>query len=766
MNKKIKEFIRRNRKRNSHLYNDDLICGKDYVVCPESGERLSMIKRNYVENVLKMEWEHYIEKHKNIKLICDVRIINIKQGLTRIDVETGYSKHKLSSEKSKITRLKVDDNGLTPNDIIGIKTKQAHMAKIDANGHNGYKRIANNRNSTICDNGLSVQQNGLIKRAKTRISSGNTNNYGASKLSKKILRPLLQFLDNNNIRYFFDHNEFGLMYKNSYFLYDLVIPDFKLAVEFQGAKFHPGPELSKEELKDWVQMFSRKTAVEIIDRDQLKADALYEKRGFVTFYVYEKCHNIDLQRIIKYIENYVDGNNIAYNDEWEILTDTGWQDFKGTVEKGIAELIKLTFSNGISTEITEDHIFFQSGKKISTKHLVIGDTIDGYNCSLTISNIEKVGESVVFDMYEVSNGHKFIMNNGIITKNCDEIAFVRPAIQNEFWTSIQPTLATGGSCIITSTPNGDTDLFSSLCRGAELRTNDFKYIFVPWNAPPGRDEEFKRREIANIGERKWRQEYECEFITSEGTLVDDLIIKNLKKIVEDRMPVMEIAGEKLWVNINPRRSYIISCDPGTGTGLDNSAIQVVEFPTMIQVLESATNTLDSAQVYSKIKNIARYITSFGADVFFCFEQNGVGEGIAALYTTDEEPIEAVLLTSQTGREGRKRLGYVTDIRNKVKFCLRLKKVIESEILKINSIDFLIELQRFVRDGHTYSAQPGATDDRIMAMILILRAVEQMAEYDENAYTICYSFHNEQQDDWNTFHNKDEEDDLLPLPMFG
>jgi len=349
----------------------------------------------------------------------------------------------------------------------------------------------------------------------------------------------------------------------------------------------------------------------------------------------------------------------------------------------------------------------------------------------------------------------------------DEIAFVRPAIQEQFWTSIQPTLSTGGSCIITSTPNGDTDLFSKLWRGAELKANDFKYIYVPWDAPPGRDEEFKRREIANIGERKWRQEYECEFITSEGTLVDDLIIKNLKKILEDKVPIMEIAGEKLWVNINPRRSYIISCDPGTGTGLDNSAIQVVEFPTMVQVLESATNTLDSAQVYSKIKNIARYITSFGSDVYFCFEQNGVGEGIAALYTTDEEPIEATLLTSTNSKDGKKRLGYVTDIRNKVKFCLRLKKVIESELLKINSVDFLIELQRFVRDGHTYSAQPGATDDRVMAMILILRAVEQMAEYDENAYTICYSFHNEQQDDWNSFHNKKEDDDdYLPLPMFG
>ena len=35
---------------------------------------------------------------------------------------------------------------------------------------------------------------------------------------------------------------------------------------------------------------------------------------------------------------------------------------------------------------------------------------------------------------------------------CDEFAFVRPTIAKEFWTSISPTLATGGKAIITSTP--------------------------------------------------------------------------------------------------------------------------------------------------------------------------------------------------------------------------------------------------------------------------------------------------------------------------
>ena len=42
----------------------------------------------------------------------------------------------------------------------------------------------------------------------------------------------------------------------------------------------------------------------------------------------------------------------------------------------------------------------------------------------------------------------------------DEFAFVRPTIAKEFWTSISPTLATGGKAIITSTPNLDDDQFA------------------------------------------------------------------------------------------------------------------------------------------------------------------------------------------------------------------------------------------------------------------------------------------------------------------
>jgi len=105
----------------------------------------------------------------------------------------------------------------------------------------------------------------------------------------------------------------------------------------------------------------------------------------------------------------------------------------------------------------------------------------------------------------------------------DEFAFVKTHLQEEFWTSVLPTLSTGGSCIISSTPNGNSNRFAQMWREAQ---NDGEFVptHVPWDAPPGRDKDFKKQQISILGKRKWLQEYECchgdtliELSNSDGT---------------------------------------------------------------------------------------------------------------------------------------------------------------------------------------------------------------------------------------------------------
>lgn len=104
----------------------------------------------------------------------------------------------------------------------------------------------------------------------------------------------------------------------------------------------------------------------------------------------------------------------------------------------------------------------------------------------------------------------------------DEFAFVHPNKAEEFWSAISPTLATGGSCIITSTPNSDEDEFAKIWFGAKnnidangneipdgIGVNDFKPIEVIWKSHPDRDDAWAATQRGQLGEEKFAREHEC-----------------------------------------------------------------------------------------------------------------------------------------------------------------------------------------------------------------------------------------------------------------
>lgn len=109
----------------------------------------------------------------------------------------------------------------------------------------------------------------------------------------------------------------------------------------------------------------------------------------------------------------------------------------------------------------------------------------------------------------------------------DEFAFVRPTIAKEFWTSISPTLSTGGKAIITSTPNSDEDQFAYIWKQAnkcvdeygnvtQLGMNGFKGFQSTWDEHPDRNEVWKAEEIGRIGVERFRREHQC---VSASTIV-------------------------------------------------------------------------------------------------------------------------------------------------------------------------------------------------------------------------------------------------------
>lgn len=199
---------------------------------------------------------------------------------------------------------------------------------------------------------------------------------------------------------------------------------------------------------------------------------------------------------------------IKSNSKYEILTPNGFVDFsKMTKHQTKLQHIKI---GGRSIFASKKHMFVYNGKATPLRllpkkcYITVGDGVK------LLIKTNRFIQAPAYDLVGLnSSDHLYYIENKVVTHNCDEFAFVRDNIADEFWTSVSPTLATGGACIICSTPNGDSNRFAQLWHGANLDLNGFKPLAVKWTDPPGRGEEFKRKEIAKIGNIRWEQEYEC-----------------------------------------------------------------------------------------------------------------------------------------------------------------------------------------------------------------------------------------------------------------
>jgi hypothetical protein len=317
----------------------------------------------------------------------------------------------------------------------------------------------------------------------------------------------------------------------------------------------------------------------------------------------------------------------------------------------------------------------------------------------------------------------------------DEFAFVRPTIATEFWTSISPTLATGGKAIITSTPNSDEDQFALLWKGANrcedeygnptaVGQNGFKAYRAFWHEHPDRDETWAQQQRAALGTDRFRREHDCEFIINDETLIAPAKLIDLVA----REPEFK-TGEVRWFR-RPEsgRIYCVGLDPSLGTGGDPAAIQVFEANGTEQVAEWRHNRTDIPTQIRIMSNIIQHIYDITRDdksIYYTVENNSIGEAaLLSIAEFGEENIRGYFL-SETGRA---RKGFNTSHKPKLSACAKLKHMIESNRLKIHSRSLISELKTFVAHGTGYAAKPGETDDLVMATVLVVRMLQTLQDY--------------------------------------
>lgn len=331
---------------------------------------------------------------------------------------------------------------------------------------------------------------------------------------------------------------------------------------------------------------------------------------------------------------------------------------------------------------------------------------------------------------------------------CDEFAFVQPNIADEFWTSISPTLATGGRAIITSTPNSDEDTFAIIWKEAnkkfdefgnetELGQNGFFPFTASWNEHPDRDDNWMRTEMGRIGEERFRREYGCEFLIYDETLINAITLLGMTGVE----PEWKTGQVRWYKKIDPSMIYIVALDPAMGTGGNNAAIQVYELPSFTQVAEWCHNNTPIEGQIKILKEINKYIADQldrdpTGSLYWSIENNTLGEsGLIIIKNIGEENFAGMLVSEpiRKGHVRKFRKGFNTTHKTKITACSRLKYLIETSKMKINSKLLISELKNFIATGITYKGKMEETDDLVSATLLAVRMSQVLSDWDQRVY---------------------------------
>jgi hypothetical protein len=349
----------------------------------------------------------------------------------------------------------------------------------------------------------------------------------------------------------------------------------------------------------------------------------------------------------------------------------------------------------------------------------------------------------------------------------DEFAFVEPNIATEFWTSISPTLATGGKAIITSTPNSDEDQFARIWKEANFKFDEFgneqvlgRNGFFPfrayWNEHPDRDENWANEERSRIGEERFRREHDCEFLVFDETLINSIKLAT----IEGKEPIMKMGQARWYKKINPMHTYLIALDPSLGTGGDPAAIQILEIPSFEQVAEWQHNLTTIQGQVRILRDLCNYINDecsakgVQSSLYYSVENNSIGEAaLVAIEEIGEESIPGLFLSEpiKKGHVRRFRKGFNTTNSSKINACAKLKHLLESNRLGVNSKPLISELKTYIAKGVSFEAKVGQHDDLVSSMLLAIRMAMMLQEWDPAIY--------------DKMREEREDEFVMPMPIY-
>jgi hypothetical protein len=306
----------------------------------------------------------------------------------------------------------------------------------------------------------------------------------------------------------------------------------------------------------------------------------------------------------------------------------------------------------------------------------------------------------------------------------DEAAFIEGI--DKIYTSIKPTIATGGGIIALSSPNGVGNWFHKMYTEAEVGKGDFKPIKLPWSLHPDRvapiNPNWEEHERANMSAREFAQEYDCDFLGSGNSLIEpDNLSFYEQTFIQEPVERRFMGGDFwIWNYPNYSKSYIVSADVARGDGADYSTFHIIDVDNCEQVAEYKsqvdTRTFGNmlVSVASEYNNALLVVEN--ANIGWDVVNTIIEKGYQNLYYSPRSYGDMNMDKWMTKIENSQTVpGFTTSVKTRPLVISKMESYIRDRHFIFHSKRLLEELRVFLWINGKAQAQSGYNDDLVMAL---------------------------------------------------